>query len=199
MRADFSLDYDVLTVEQPQQLYSLARMTSGPLRTTSSAVPEPLAGRRPQRRWPEKIDYTDRLLNSSSRISASATPLHRPLQRQNRNAARAEPVTNKDMICQRIGGKAGGTTNLSGGWLEGCTLVGEHPKDECLNRVILMTDGLANRGVTETDKLVAMAQQKRGERITTTTMGLGADFNEDLLMAMAEAGGGAFTSSKARK
>jgi Ca-activated chloride channel family protein len=42
------------------------------------------------------------------------------------------------------------------------------------------------------DKLVVLAQQKRAEGVPTTTMGLGTDCNEDLLMAMAEAGGGAF-------
>jgi hypothetical protein len=55
-----------------------------------------------------------------------------------------------------------------------------------------MSDGLANRGITDPAKLIALAQQKRDQGISTTTMGLGADFNEDLMMAMADAGGGAF-------
>lgn len=61
-----------------------------------------------------------------------------------------------------------------------------------MNRVIVMTDGLANRGVTDTSTLITMAQQKFGEGVSTTTMGLGQDFNEDLMIEMANAGGGAF-------
>src|SRR5690606_14751727 len=104
-----------------------------------------------------------------------------------------EYVTNKDSIIQRILSiKAGGMTNLSGGWLQGCNLVAQNMIDDSLNRVILMSDGLANRGITATLKLVDLARQKKDAGITTTTMGLGADFNEDLLMEMADAGGGAF-------
>ena len=55
-----------------------------------------------------------------------------------------------------------------------------------------MTDGLANRGIIETDRLVALGKQKFEEGISTTTMGLGDDFNEDLLIAIANASGGAF-------
>src|SRR5581483_3554447 len=72
---------------------------------------------------------------------------------------------------------SGGTTNLSGGWLQGCQLVAE---------------GLADEGVTDSNRLVAMARQKREEGVTTTTMGVGMDFNEDLLTRMANEGGGAF-------
>ncbi|NWF68688.1 MAG: VWA domain-containing protein [Chloroflexi bacterium] len=104
-----------------------------------------------------------------------------------------ENVQRKDAICQRIEGiKASGTTNLSGGWLEGCNLVSQKYEAARVNRVILMSDGLANRGITDQAKLVALAQQKLAEGISTTTMGLGKDFNEDLMMSIANDGGGAF-------
>jgi len=103
------------------------------------------------------------------------------------------PVANKDAIAQQIEAiRVRGTTNLSGGWLEGCMHVRVNRNDDFLNRVILMSDGLANRGITDVAQLVALAQQRRGEGVSTTTMGLGNDFNEDLLMEMANAGGGAF-------
>jgi Ca-activated chloride channel family protein len=57
---------------------------------------------------------------------------------------------------------------------------------------LLLTDGLANLGITDPGRLTAMARQKREEGITTTTMGVGLDFNEDLLVQMASQGGGAF-------
>src|SRR5690606_37517595 len=60
------------------------------------------------------------------------------------------PVQHKDAINQRIEEiKASGTTNLSGGWLEACNHVAQNQNDEYLNRVILMTDGLANRGIID--------------------------------------------------
>jgi Ca-activated chloride channel family protein len=97
------------------------------------------------------------------------------------------------MICQKVASiKSSGTTNLSGGWLEGANHVAKNQTSEFLNRVILMTDGLANRGIIESDKLVALGKQKFEGGISTTTMGLGSDFNEDLLISIANASGGAF-------
>jgi Ca-activated chloride channel family protein len=102
-------------------------------------------------------------------------------------------VQHKDAIIQHLDRvKSSGTTNLSGGWLEGINHVTVHRHDDYLNRVILMTDGLANRGITEFARLVAIGKQKYEAGISTTTMGLGDDFNEDLLIAIANASGGAF-------
>jgi Ca-activated chloride channel family protein len=104
-----------------------------------------------------------------------------------------EIVSNKDSVIQLIDKiRVRGTTNLSGGWLEGCQHVAKNLSKHSLNRVILMSDGLANRGVTDKATLISMAQQKRHEEVSTTTMGLGKDFNEDLMMEMANAAGGAF-------
>lgn len=196
MRADFSLDYDVLTVERPQKVYLLARLVAGPAPDDRQRRPLNLslvidhsgsmAG--------DKIDYTRQAAQFLVQNLGVRDILSVILYNDTVDALiQPEPVRHKDTINQKIGNiKVGGTTNLSGGWLEGCTRVAQNLNDDYLNRVILMTDGLANRGVTEASKLVAMAQQKRSERVTTTTMGLGRDFNEDLLMAMANAGGGAF-------
>jgi Ca-activated chloride channel homolog len=85
-----------------------------------------------------------------------------------------------------------GMTNLSGGWQTGCDLVGEFAQDNRVNRVILLSDGLANRGVTGPDSLRQMARALRLKGITTTTMGVGMGFNEDLMRGMAIEGGGAF-------
>ena len=83
-------------------------------------------------------------------------------------------------------------TNLSGGWLQGCQFVQEGSAEGQVDRVMLLSDGLANRGVTSIAQLKAMARKKRGEGITTTTMGVGMQFNEELMQAMAVEGGGAF-------
>ncbi len=99
----------------------------------------------------------------------------------------------KDTIDQAIEKlMAGGMTNLSGGWLQGCELVKQNLADRQVNRVLLLSDGLANRGITDLQQIIAIARQKRDDGITTTTMGVGLDFNEDLLTRMASEGGGAY-------
>ena len=85
--------------------------------------------------------------------------------------------------------EAGGSTNLSGGWLQGRRLV-EQGLVEGTNRVVLLTDGQANVGLVEPSQLLGLAEGGAGHRVSTTCIGFGAHYNEDLLEAMARAGGG---------
>ncbi|MFN8592136.1 MAG: VWA domain-containing protein [Thermomicrobiales bacterium] len=90
---------------------------------------------------------------------------------------------------------ARGSTFLSGGWTTGCTLLAEAPAGEGgtrVRRVILLTDGLANVGIVDPRELARHAGELRRRGIATTTIGVGQDFDEGLLSAMAEAGGGHF-------
>ncbi|BCM89137.1 hypothetical protein IAD21_00981 [Abditibacteriota bacterium] len=85
-----------------------------------------------------------------------------------------------------------GATDLHGGWLEGATQVAAHLDSGALNRVLLLTDGLANEGITD-PKLIAHNVEGLSKRaVSTSTLGVGSDFNEDLLMAMAQSGDGNF-------
>jgi Ca-activated chloride channel homolog len=86
--------------------------------------------------------------------------------------------------------QSGGMTNLSGGWLRGRELVAGGRRPEGVNRVILLTDGLANVGITDPAALTGLCREAREHGVTTTTIGFGADYNEHLLRAMADAGGG---------
>jgi len=83
----------------------------------------------------------------------------------------------------------GGSTNLSGGWLKGRTLV-EQGWVEGTNRVVLLTDGQANLGIVDPPRLVGLAHHGAKGRVSTTCIGFGVDFNEDLLESMARAGAG---------
>jgi Ca-activated chloride channel family protein len=84
----------------------------------------------------------------------------------------------------------GGTTNLSGGWLRGRELVAEEPVDGGVNRVILLTDGLANVGITDPGRLRDLVATAAAKGVSTTTIGFGADYDERLLREMADAGRG---------
>jgi len=84
---------------------------------------------------------------------------------------------------------ARGSTNLSGGWLKGLQHAQRGLVDGT-NRVVLLTDGQANQGVVDPDQLQAMTQAGAGNRVTTTCIGFGAGYNEDLLEPMSRRGGG---------
>ena len=105
----------------------------------------------------------------------------------------AEPGTGdaqKDLprTLQAIG--AGGSTNLSGGWLRGRELVARNRVAEGVSRVLLLTDGLANVGITDPDALAGLCLEAARKGVSTTTVGFGEGFDERLLRAMADAGGG---------
>lgn len=86
----------------------------------------------------------------------------------------------------------GGSTNLSGGWFAGCEQVAARQDAHAVNRALLLTDGLANVGIKDPGELAVHAGELRARGITTTTFGVGNDFDETLLQAMADAGGGHF-------
>lgn len=82
------------------------------------------------------------------------------------------------------------STALHAAWVQGGLQVSEHLQPGAINRVLLITDGLANVGETNTDRIVTQAKQLFDRGVSTSTIGIGADFNEDLLMPMAQAAGG---------
>ncbi len=85
-----------------------------------------------------------------------------------------------------------GNTDLGGGWLTGCGLIGQEAKDERLRRCFLLTDGEANVGITDPSELGQHAHQLRQLGVVTSTFGVGDHYNEELLGLLADAGGGAF-------
>ena len=85
--------------------------------------------------------------------------------------------------------RPGGTTNLSGGWLKGLEQLGSSPAD-ATRRILLLTDGMANVGITDGGTLARLPRGAQADGVGTTTIGFGADFDEDLLTAMADSGGG---------
>lgn len=104
------------------------------------------------------------------------------------------PVKDKDALkamVEKIG--VGGSTNLSGGWLEGIKQIGKKAGPGYINRCLLLTDGQANVGIADPRQLAALGGDARQKlNIVTTTLGFGEGFNEDLLTAIAKESGGAF-------
>ena len=88
--------------------------------------------------------------------------------------------------------EARGSTNLGEGWLRGCEQIARHLEQGGVNRCLLLTDGLANVGITDPDELARHASELRARGVSTSTFGVGNDFDEHLLQALADAGGGHF-------
>jgi Ca-activated chloride channel homolog len=85
-----------------------------------------------------------------------------------------------------------GGTFLSGGLESGREQVLRHARQGFVNRVLLMSDGQANEGVTGPMELAGLARAALGQGIHVSTMGLGTDFNEDVMTSLAENGGGRY-------
>ena len=88
--------------------------------------------------------------------------------------------------------EARGSTNLGEGWLRGAEQVAIQDDPRFVNRIVLLSDGIANVGIVDPEELRRHAGALRERGIRTTTIGLGADYNEELLRAMSLAGGGNF-------
>ncbi len=84
----------------------------------------------------------------------------------------------------------GGGTNLSGGMLEGFAQVAKKTRKGQVDRVLLLSDGMANQGITAPAQLEKICREKAGEGISLSTFGVGAHYNEYLMLALSEHGNG---------
>lgn len=101
-------------------------------------------------------------------------------------------VLNKEAIKNKIDKiTPRGATNLWGGTERGYEYVKKNFKPGFINRVLLISDGLANVGITDSLKIRQMVQKfKDEEGISLSTFGVGLDYNEYLMTDMAETGAG---------
>ncbi|MEB3337652.1 MAG: VWA domain-containing protein, partial [Leptolyngbyaceae bacterium] len=101
------------------------------------------------------------------------------------------PALEKAAITRKISGiQPRGSTALHAGWLAGGVQVSQHLRPEHLNRVIVLSDGLANVGETNPDVIASDVHGLAKRGVSTTTMGVGNDYSEDLLEAIARSGDG---------
>jgi Ca-activated chloride channel family protein len=128
----------------------------------------------------EDMDADDRigLITYSNQVETLS-----PLVKLN-NAQRERLV---DMVRGIV--PAGGT-NLGSGLQRGINTAIYAEHGERLRKVILVSDGLANQGVTSVRALGAMAAGGTEYNLGITTIGVGYDFNEILMTTIADHGGG---------
>lgn len=101
------------------------------------------------------------------------------------------PVENAREIHRRIDSLTSrGSTNLTGGMMRGVDEALDHYDAGDLTRVVLLSDGLANQGVTEPYEIARLVRQARRDGARISTIGLGLDYDENLMQAIAENGAG---------
>ncbi len=88
--------------------------------------------------------------------------------------------------------RSAGRTDLHGGWRAGADALAKLPDSSALalKRVILLSDGQANHGLTGTPDITLQCAEAAAQGISTSTYGLGNEFNEDLMVAMGQTGRG---------
>jgi Ca-activated chloride channel family protein len=103
----------------------------------------------------------------------------------------ATKLTDKRALIERIRRiTAGGSTALFAGVSKGAAEIRKFAEKNRVNRVILLSDGLANVGPKSPSELGALGASLMKEGIAVSTMGLGLDYNEDLMTKLAQNSGG---------
>lgn len=99
-------------------------------------------------------------------------------------------AANRARLTEQINSlEAHGGTNIHAGWdLAKREL--DKASSRAIRRVVLLSDGQANEGITDIDELGRLSSLSMESGTTTTTMGVGLDYNEDLMQRMARSGGG---------
>jgi Ca-activated chloride channel family protein len=100
----------------------------------------------------------------------------------------AQKVEDKDALKKKIEGiEADGSTALYSGVKMGADQLQEFFSSKHINRVILLSDGLANVGPSSPRELRRLGSQLAERGMSVTTIGVGDDYNEDLMAGLAEA------------
>ena len=140
------------------------------------------AARRAARAVAEALTERDRLsiiaFDSTAELLLDARPMDR--------AGRAAAITAIAGLVER------GGTNLFDGWLLAAERVAlaMATAPQASHRVLLLSDGQANEGVTERQEIAHHAGALLERGVVTSALGIGDGYDEELLGAIAEAGGG---------
>lgn len=103
----------------------------------------------------------------------------------------ATKLTDKQQMASIIRAiQPGGNTALFGGVSKGAAEVRKFMDEKHVNRIILLSDGLANVGPSSPGELGDLGTSLKKENISVSTLGLGLGYNEDLMVQLAARSGG---------
>jgi Ca-activated chloride channel family protein len=98
----------------------------------------------------------------------------------------AAPARDGEALARAIGRiGADGNTALFGGVSQGASEIRKHLTEQYVHRILLLSDGLANVGPATPEELGRLGASLRKESISVTTIGVGDDYNEDLMNTLA--------------
>jgi Ca-activated chloride channel family protein len=126
-----------------------------------------------------------RRMGAKDRISIVAYSNHAETIASAQSAKNAEKLVN---LVRQL--KANGGTALFAGVNQGAAELRKNLDGEYFNRIILLSDGLANQGPSSTEDLVRLGRALVKEDISVSTVGLGSGYNEDLMAGLAKEGQG---------
>jgi Ca-activated chloride channel family protein len=187
------LDCDLVAVEQTDELTLLVELTAPSPTTTSARQPATLqvvldrsgsmAGDRLEGAKSALISLVDRL-NPTDNLGVLA------FDDETQIVVPAGPLANKAAVKHAIAAVyAGGCTDLSSGYLRGLQEA-QRAAGPTGATLLLVSDGHANAGVTDPDQLGQVATRARTKNVTTSTLGFGLGYDEQLLGALARGGAG---------
>ena len=195
LSAALRFDHQLLAVEREHHVHCMLELTAPP--APADRVRPPLhlvlvidrSGSMAGAKLATAIDaaaYLTRRLSPADELAIvtydNDVRLNVPLAPAGTNAAQLEHALR--------GIYPGGMTNLSGGWLKGLEQLRAVPGGTGPKKILLLSDGQANQGITDTAVLVQMARGASDDGVGTTTIGFGDGFDGDLMTGMADAGAG---------
>ena len=187
------LDVDLVAVEQTDELTLLVELTAPTPATTVKRQPATLvvvldrsgsmAGGRLQAAQTALLQLVDRLDPADS-FGVVA------FDDQVQITVPAGPLTDKSAVKQAIAAlQPGGSTDLSAGYFRGLQEA-QRVLGATGATLLLISDGQANSGERDPDRLGSVAAKQRSGGLRTTTLGVGLGYDETLLAALARGGDG---------
>lgn len=100
---------------------------------------------------------------------------------------------NRHAVSSMVQGiRTGGATNLAEGLTKGIDLILSSRLKTRQGKILLISDGLANRGITDTQSIGNLASVASEKAFSISTVGVGTQFNEQLMTAVADRGTGRY-------
>lgn len=100
----------------------------------------------------------------------------------------AQSVEDRESLRSRISRiQPGGSTALYEGVERGAAQLERYFSDKKINRVLLLSDGLANVGPNSNREVNELGRRLARRGISVSTIGVGDDYNEDLMAGLAQA------------
>jgi Ca-activated chloride channel family protein len=101
----------------------------------------------------------------------------------------AGPLTDKEAVIAQIGAvRAGGSTDLSSGYLRGLREIKRVARHG--GTLLVVSDGHVNAGIKDVDHFASITSKAYADGVVTSTLGYGRGYDETLLAALARSGNG---------